>query len=125
MLSVDTRRAGETVTLVCIGRIVVGPEAEALEQIATAQRATVLVIDLAGVETIDASGLGTLVRIKMWSEGSGIALKLTNPNKLVREELLLTCLDSVLGVNLPAATSPVSQEEARPYDENRGRACGA
>jgi anti-anti-sigma regulatory factor len=85
MLSVNIRRAGETVTLMCIGRIVVG-QGETLEQIATTQRARVLVIDLAGVETIDAAGLGTLVRIKMWSEDSRIALKLTNPNKLVREE---------------------------------------
>lgn len=99
MLQLSVRRSADTVILQCAGRIVAGEALMALQQTATAQRAAELVFDLQGVETLDAAGLGALLRVRQWCDSQGMALKLANPNKHVREVLCVTALDSVLDVH--------------------------
>ncbi|MFY9561054.1 MAG: STAS domain-containing protein [Terriglobales bacterium] len=81
----------------CQGRIIFGPEAQALTEIVadvlpTAQR---MVVDLAGVEAVDSAGLGELVLLHMWAEAAGYSLKLASPHKSVRHLFELTNLVSV------------------------------
>lgn len=99
MLQLSAQRSADMVVLRCTGRIVAGEAVVALHRTATAQRAAGMVIDLRGVEILDAAGLGTLLRIRQWCDSQGMKLKLVNPNKHVREVLAVTALDSVLLVH--------------------------
>ncbi len=98
MLQLSTRRSADTVVVPCTGRIVAGEALNGLQRTATAQRAVSLLIDLQGVEIMDAAGLGTLLRIRQWCVAQGMDLKIVSPNKRVREVMSLTALDSVLEV---------------------------
>jgi anti-anti-sigma factor len=98
MLQLSAKRSGDKVVLQCTGRMVAGEGLKGLHKTATAQRAAVLVMDLRGVETVDAAGLGTLLRIRQWCSAQGTGLKLINLNRHVREVLALTALDSVIEV---------------------------
>ncbi len=99
MLQLSAKRSGENVVLQCTGRMVAGEGLKGLQKAATTQRATVLVMDLQGVEALDAAGLGTLLRIRQWCSAQGEGLKLINLNRHVREVLALTALDSVIEVH--------------------------
>ena len=86
--------------LQCEGRIV---RAEALglvkDAVTRLSPLRVLVLDLSGVEMLDARGLGMLVSLHNWACANDIQLKLVNPSKLVRDMLELTGLTSVLHVS--------------------------
>jgi anti-anti-sigma factor len=92
MLTVTLGRAGDAVTLRCVGRIVRGQETAIL--CAAVQHGRNLVVDLAGVDAIDAAGIGLLVSL----QAAGIYLKLVNPTKQVREVLRVTQLESVFEI---------------------------
>ena len=98
MLQLLVQRSGETVVLKCSGRLVAGDGLDALQRTARAQRASVLLIDLAGADSLDAAGLGALLAVREWCASQTTVLKLLNPSQHVREILALTALDSVLEV---------------------------
>ena len=58
-------------------------------------------LDLAGVETIDAAGLGLLVSVHTLGRVVGYELQLRNPVRRVRALLKLTGLESVLEIQPP------------------------
>jgi anti-anti-sigma factor len=93
MLTVTIERLNDVVTLRCVGRIVRGHET-AILCAAVQQRWRNLVLDLAGVDAIDAAGVGLLVSL----QAAGIYLKLVNPTKQVREVLRITKLESVFEI---------------------------
>jgi anti-anti-sigma factor len=97
MLDATIRDLGETVVVRCVGRIVVG-ETEALRKVVLSQSRQTVVLDLAKVEVIDATGIGLLVFLHGWPRAIGIDLQLMNPTPLVRELLELTNLDSVFTI---------------------------
>lgn len=86
-------------TLRCLGRIVAGIEAELLQDavVGLADK-RVITFDLAGVERIDAAGLGLLAFLQALGYAVGYELQLANPTPCVREVLELTRLNSVLEV---------------------------
>jgi anti-anti-sigma factor len=57
-----------------------------------------LILDLAGVTSIDAGGLGVLVGLQRAASDSGRTLRLLNPSKTVRDVIAATNLQSVLQV---------------------------
>ncbi|HEV2118033.1 MAG TPA: STAS domain-containing protein [Terriglobales bacterium] len=73
-----------------------GEGLKALQRTATTERTAGLIIDLQGVEALDAAGLGALLRVRQWCNAQGTEMKLINPKKHVREVLAVTALDSVL-----------------------------
>jgi anti-anti-sigma factor len=93
MLTVTIEPMGEVVTLHCAGRIVRGEEFAILCP-ALKQRTRQLVLDLAGVDAIDAAGVGVLVSL----QAAGIYLKLVNPTRQVREVLRVTKLETVFEI---------------------------
>ncbi|HLK34964.1 MAG TPA: STAS domain-containing protein [Terriglobales bacterium] len=99
MLQFSVERSAGAVVLHCAGKLVAGNSLNALQVAASRQPAASLILDLQDVETVDAAGLGALLRI--WDECSarGAGLKLIHANKYVREVLALTELDSVLEVH--------------------------
>src|SRR5215467_7307290 len=60
MLRIDIQRDSRSATLHCHGRIVFGMEIETLRSVTMSRTERALEIDLAGIETVDASGLGLL-----------------------------------------------------------------
>ncbi len=57
-----------------------------------------VIVDLAGLEYIDSSGLGVLVRVLKQSRGGGGDLSLAAPHGMVRKVLTATGLMSVFSV---------------------------
>lgn len=99
MLHLSAQPAGNMLLLRCTGRIVAGEDLTAVYEAATARRAAGLVIDFEEVETLDAAGLGTLLRIRQWCNSHEMSLNLINLNRHVREVLALTALDSVIEIH--------------------------
>jgi len=93
MLTVTTEQVGNVVTLRCKGKIVRGQETSILCA-AVQNLGQNLVLDFAGVEAIDAAGIGMLVSL----QAAGIYLKLVNPARLVRELFRVTQLESVFEI---------------------------
>ena len=56
----------------------------------------IVVLDLAGIDAIDGSGVGLLVFLHAWTRANHMEMKLMNPAKRVQEILELTNLQSVL-----------------------------
>ena len=107
-LSLETRVAEDFAVICCKGRIVYGIEAAALsgESAKLAPHTRRVVIDLSGVEMIDAAGLGALISVALTAQASQCSVKLAAPSNLIRQLLELTKLTSVFEVHptLDAAT---------------------
>ena len=98
MLQLLIQRSQDAVMLKCLGKMVAGEGLNLVQRTALAQHASSLTFDFSGVETLDAAGLGMLLRVRQWCDSQGTTLKLTHPNKHVREVLAVTSLDSVLEI---------------------------
>lgn len=112
MLKVYTRNLGK-VAVVCLqGRIVNGETASLREAVASLSQASAVVLDLARVSTIDASGLGVMLQLRKQAESRGIGFKLMNVSRFVRQVFEITRLDSVFEV-IPKAESMPGRQPAR------------
>src|SRR6266446_9652832 len=107
-LSLETRATEDVAVIRCKGRIAYGIEAAALsgEIAELAPQTRRVVIDLGGVELIDAAGLGELVSVAVAAQVSGCSITLAAPGDFIRRVLTLTNLTSVFEVHptLDAAT---------------------
>jgi len=77
-LSLETRVAEDVTVICCKGRIAYGAEATALsgEFAELAPQTRRAVIDLSGVEMIDAAGLGALICVALTAQASQCSVKL-------------------------------------------------
>ena len=91
----------ECAVVCCKGRIAYGIEAAALsgEIAELAPQTRRVVIDLSGVEMIDAAGLGELVSVAVAAQASGCSITLAAPDDFIRHLLELTKLTSVFEVH--------------------------
>lgn len=105
MLTVAVKDSDDGVVLQCQGRIVKGGETAVLCAAIT-QEARNVTLDLAGVDAIDAAGIGLLVSL----QASGIYLRLLNPTEPVREVLRVTQLDSVFEICGPPPAPQMAAE---------------
>jgi anti-sigma B factor antagonist len=107
-LSLETRVAEDFTVVCCKGRIAYGIEAAAMsgEIVELVSQTHRVVIDLSGVEMIDAAGLGALISVALTAQASQCSVKLAAPGNLIRQLLELTKLTSVFEVHptLDAAT---------------------
>ncbi|MBV9610513.1 MAG: anti-sigma factor antagonist [Acidobacteria bacterium] len=96
-LSLSSRRVGDVVILNCGGRIVVGEEADALQNRIKAllDEGPAFVLNLENVSFIDSSGMGMMVRLLSNARSKGGDLKLCGVGKFVRQTLQLTNLSSI------------------------------
>jgi anti-anti-sigma factor len=111
MLKAYTRKFGNAVVICLQGRIV-RSETEALRKaVLVPDDASVVVLDLARVSTIDAGGLGVMLELRADAESRGIEFRLRNVNSLVKQILTITRLDSVFEISMDRETwqSPYSR----------------
>ena len=98
MLKVQTRNLGN-VAVVCLqGRIVNGETASLREVVDSQLNSSAVILDLARVSTIDASGLGMMLALRKQAEAKGVGLKLMNVSKFVKQVFEITRLDTVFEV---------------------------
>ena len=98
MLKVHTRNLGN-VAVVCLqGRIVNGETSSLREAVDAQLNGSSVVLDLARVSTIDASGLGMMLALRKQAEAKGVGLKLMNVSKFVKQVFEITRLDTVFEV---------------------------
>lgn len=109
MLRIDIQRDSRSATLHCHGRIVFGMEIETLRSITMSRPERALEINLAGVETVDASGLGLLVELQQWAAGGGRRLQFTNASEFIARLVVLTHLYTVLAIVPSASYSAIEQ----------------
>jgi len=96
MLQARVQRLGDASVLLCRGRIVFGEAYRTLRTAALKEgHVTLLVLDLAHVDRIDAGGLGVLLSLQKWATANGIRFKLMNVMNGVERILELTALDRV------------------------------
>ena len=114
-LTLESENPGGAVVLHCQGRIIFHREASALSTIVTEvlPSARRMVVDLAGVDSVDSGGLGELVLTHMWAEAAGYTLKFACPKKSVRHLFEVTNLLSVFDVyaSVPEAMAAMYPEE--------------
>ena len=120
MLRVRTQRLGDVATLRFHGRIVKGVESAMLRKAVFAQEgASVVVLDLARVNGVDAGGLGSLLELREWTQSKGIEFRLVNVTKLVKQVLEITRLDTVFEISSEEdAQSNVTRRRARAVEED-------
>jgi len=98
MLKVHTRNLGNVAVVSLQGRIVNGETASLREAVGSQLDAGAVVLDLARVSTIDASGLGLMLSLRKQAEAKGVGLKLMNVSKFVKQVFEITRLDTVFEV---------------------------
>src|SRR5271166_1018124 len=102
MLRVEVHAVSKTaapkVTLRCSGKLVLGWETETLRYMAKSRTETCLILDLSGVQTADAAGLGLLVELYCWARHGNRVLTVMNPSASVQKLFWLTNLQSVFEI---------------------------
>ena len=88
------------IILHCQGSVISRSEARGLTSLIAEVLPTVrrLVVDLAGVFSLDSGALGELVVTQMWADAAGYGLKFSSPTDSVRLLFEATSLDSVFDV---------------------------
>jgi len=112
MLKVHTRNLGN-VAVVCLqGRIVNGETSSLREAVDAQLNGSAVVLDLARVSTVDASGLGLMLALRRQAEAKGVGLKLMNVSKFVKQVFEITRLDTVFEV-IPRVEPLPARSQAR------------
>jgi anti-anti-sigma factor len=114
-LTLEAGHNGGGAVLHCQGQIIFRGQARTLcgivaEVLPSARR---MVLDLAGIDSVDSGGLGELLLTHMWAEAAGYRLKFASPRKSLRRLFEITNLVSVFDVysSVPEAMAAMVQEE--------------
>src|SRR5215510_880966 len=107
MLRVRARKSGNVATLWVQGSLVNGETDALIDAVHSYANSRVIVLDFAGVEIIDARGLGILLELREVTQSKGIEFRMINVNRPVQQMLELTRLDSLLEVSLRPDGRPV------------------
>ena len=112
MLKIHTRNLGDVAVVSVQGRIVNGETASLREAVGSEvaarpqSRGRAIVLDLARVSALDASGLGLMLELREQAERKGICLRLANASSFVRRIFEVTRLDSVF--ELASVREPIT-----------------
>ncbi len=99
MLRIEIQSWNGVATLHCFGRVVFGVEAEALRAMAQSRPESSVRLSLAGVEKVDATGLGLLVELQNWAADTGRNLVLIDLSLPVWRLVILTRLCAWLEIS--------------------------
>src|SRR3974390_1558854 len=95
---IEVHDSPESTLLRCSGRLVLHDGLDALCRAVKSQSGRTLQIELSGVASIDAAGLGVLAELQRWAREADRTLQLLNPSQRVRELIAKTGLSSVLEI---------------------------
>ncbi len=98
MLKVRTRTLGDVTVLCLQGQIVAGEPPILRGAVLSQTEARVVILDLGGVSTIDAGGLGVLLELREQTLSRHIEFRFINVPKLISRVLEMTRLDSVFEI---------------------------
>ena len=101
MLAFEIRRVGDVSVVRCSGRMIEGPDSAALFRVVEdlLARTKCVVLNLAGVQTIDSGGLGLLLRVVMRTRTAGGRINLCALPPKVAEVIRITRLQAVFDVH--------------------------
>ena len=100
MLKAFSKKFGNAVVICLQGRIVRSETEPLRKAVLVPEDASVIVLDLARVNTIDAGGLGVMLELRADAESRGIEFRLRNVNRLVKQILTITRLDPVFEISM-------------------------
>jgi anti-anti-sigma factor len=113
MLKVETKNS-ESVAIVSLRGEIVRAEAENLRTaVQSLNDVRAVILDLAGVSTVDAGGLGVLLELREQARARGITFELMNVSKWVGKVLQLVRLDCVFRVASVVEFVPASTQNRR------------
>ncbi|MGA3210077.1 MAG: STAS domain-containing protein [Terriglobales bacterium] len=95
MLSLTIQKLGDVTVYRCAGKLTAGQGDDLRRMVTSQPPLRLVVLDLAGISTVDAAGLGTLVLLLRWAQATGREFKLMNVVPRVEQLLQLTNLKSV------------------------------
>ena len=98
MLKIHIRNFGSVAILCLQGRVVIGELAALRRAVNSQSHNSVVILDLARVNTIDAGGLGAMLELREQTQSKGIDFKLMNVTKFVMRVLEITRLNTVFEV---------------------------
>ncbi len=99
MLRVHAQKLGHIVVLGLRGGIVAGDTTPLRNKVESLSNVSMIVLDLARVNRIDAGGLGALLELREQTIAKGIEFKLMNVTRLVKQVLEITRLDAVFEIS--------------------------
>ena len=102
MLNFTIRNVGTVPVFYCAGRLTAGSDTSLQNAVLTHDVLPIVVLDLAGVDAMDAAGLGTLVGLRACAHAAGKQLKLMNLQPRVEALLWLTRLRATFDVCSPS-----------------------
>ena len=92
---IQKRKKGDVVVLDLVGSLTVGANEQAFKETVSdliSRKYTRIVVNLVGVEFMDSSGIGAIVKSYTTLTQNGGKLKLLQPNKMIRHTLKITGL---------------------------------
>ena len=111
MLRIDVNSLRNSVTLVCSGNLLYGLELETLRTMVQSRKEHEIRLDLAGIQKIDAAGLGVLVELQVWAREVGRKLLLAELSEPVWRLILITRLFDALSVPYSSAAIARDRED--------------
>jgi anti-anti-sigma factor len=113
MLKVQPRNSGTAVIFFLQGQIVNGETDVLRNAVAFQPNVSAVILDLAGVNIVDAGGLGAMLELREQANLKGIRFELMNLNKWVRYVLELSRLDHVFDVKTEVECLPTVSRNRR------------
>ena len=113
MLEVQAKKL-ETVAILCLQGSVVNGETDILRNaVHSLSQVSAIILDFAGVTTIDAGGMGVMLELRAYAVSKGIRFELMNVSQSVRRVLEVVRLDSVFSITSAVEFFP-SVSRSRP-----------
>ena len=98
MLEVHTKKL-QTVAILCVRGPIVTGELETLRNaVYSLADVSAITLDLSGVSTVDAGGLGVMLELRAYAQANAIRFELMNVNKWVARVLEIVRLDTVFKI---------------------------
>jgi anti-anti-sigma factor len=112
MLKIYTKNLGNITILSLQGRIVIG-ETEFLRNVVESLCKNNVTLDLAGVHTVDAHGLGVLLDLRQRTLAKGMRFELMNVSKPMNRVLEICKLNTVFQITSTVEFFPAMAREPR------------
>jgi anti-sigma B factor antagonist len=113
MLKVHVKNLGNS-TILCLQGQIINGETDVLRSLVEGvSGVNAVILDFAGVYTIDAHGLGVLLELRQETAAKGVHFELLNLSQQVRRVFEITRLDSIFEISFGIEVFPWLSNERR------------